>query len=66
METFIILTNLELETYLNEDLSIFSQRATSLEKMEESALHHFQIRFVTFRAAALRRQSIKHRYCSPA
>ena len=40
METVIILANFEFETYLNEDLSISSRRATSLEKMEESALHH--------------------------
>ena len=40
METFSILTNLRLETYLNADFSISSRRATSLEKIEESALHH--------------------------
>ena len=40
MEIFIILTNLELETYLNEDFSICLRRATSLERMENSALHH--------------------------
>ena len=40
METLIILTNSRLETHLNEDCSISSRRATSLQKMEESALHH--------------------------
>ena len=42
METSIILSNFGFETYLIADVSICSRRATSLKKMEESALHHFR------------------------
>ena len=37
METVIILTNLELETYLNEDLSISSRRATTMSGTDGEA-----------------------------